>query len=163
MDLSVGDVVRHRVLGSEKIIVGISSGRYLCASCEDVLEDGRLRPEARVALHHRESLDKIGRHGTVVTVNLHQLCEKEFKEVHRLRRRNIFREEVIPYSLFLLASILIVLGILSGLEGARAHIEATFFRKVEEKKIELRREAGKVHQNGIDAEEIKKPKRILGQ
>ena len=70
---------------------------------------------------------------------------------------------MIPYGLFLLASILIVLDILSGLEGARAHIEAAFFRKVEEKKTGLRREVEKAHQSGIGAEEIKKLKRTFGQ
>ena len=146
MDISVGDVVRHRVLGSEKVVVGIGSGRYLCASREDVLGDGRLRPAARVALHRRESLDKVGRHGTVIEVDLTQLCEQESKQVHRMRKRNIFKEEIVPYGLFLLAGLLILLAILSGAENLRAQINAAFFGKIEEKKTELRREIEKVRQ-----------------
>ena len=146
LPLAIGDIVTHRILGTDKVIVGLRKDRYLCVPREDIQEDGRLRPEACVALHHRENLDKTGHYGAVIAVDLSKLCEKEFKQIHHFRRRNIFREEVIPYSLFLLASILIVLGILSGVENLRAGIETTFFRKVEEKKTELRREIEKVRQ-----------------
>ncbi len=129
--LSIGDIVKHRVLGKEKVVVGIGDDRYLCVPREEIREDGRLRPEARVALHHGASLDKVGTHGKVVAIDLRQLYAEEYKQIRRLHRRNLFREEVLPYSLFLLASLLILLAVFSGLESARPHIDAAFFRKVE--------------------------------
>ena len=160
---AIGDVVQHRILGSEKVIVGLREDRYLCASRGDIQENGRLRPEARVAMHRRESLRKVGRLETVRPVNMTDLYEQEYRQTHRIHRKNFFKEEMIPYSLFLLAVVLIVLALLTGVDEVRARIESTFFRKVEGKKIELRRGVEKARQNGIDAEEIEKLKRTLGR
>jgi len=92
--LSVGDVVQHRILGSEKVIVGVGADRYLCVSQEDIGRDGRLRPKARVALHRAESLRKIEHREDVVPVQLDRLAEKEFKQTHRLRIEAIFFKAV---------------------------------------------------------------------
>jgi len=127
--LEVGDVVRHRVLGSEKIVVGVSRDRYLCVYQGDVGEDGRLQPNARVAMHRGESLRKVGRLDTILPVNLEELYGQEYKQTTRLRRRNLFREEIVPYTLFLVATLLIILAVFSGVDKARPHIEAAFFKK----------------------------------
>ena len=135
--LDVGDVVQHRILGSEKVIVGVGEDRYLCAHRDDILGDGRLRPQARVALHRQESLRKIGRHDPVVAVNLGTFYGKEFKQHHRLRRMNQWMDDIIPYFLFLVAAVLIVLAVFSGTQQARKGIEQSFFKTVEGKKLEL--------------------------
>ena len=111
--LSVGDVVRHRLLGREKIVVGMGEDRYLCIVREDMLQNGRLRPNARVALHRAEHLQKIGHIEIGNAVDLTNLCTKELKQVRRVGRRNIFTQEIIPYLLFLVAGALIVLAVLS--------------------------------------------------
>lgn len=135
--LSVGDIVRHRVLGADKVIVGIGEDRYLCVYREDLRNDGSLKPEARVAMHRKENLHKVGEADAVIQIDLDALYGKEFRQVRRFRRRNLFTEEVIPYFLFAVASLLIVFAVLSGVDTARSHFEAVFFKRLEEKQNQL--------------------------
>ena len=154
--LSIGDVVRHRILGNEKVIVGIGQDRYLCVYREDVEENGNLRSNARVAMHRQENLHKIGRIGIVSSVSLDQLYGKEFKQTRHLRRRNLFIEEIVPYTLFAVAMVFITMALFSGVETVRSHFEPFFFKKVEERKSALIREAERMHREGMPRREIKR-------
>ena len=153
--LSVGDVVRHRILGSEKVVVGIGQDRYLCVYREDVQGDGYLRPNARIAMHRQENLHKIGRIDAVNPVALDQLFGKELKQIRHLRKRNFFKEEVVPYLLFAVASVLIALAFFSSVDKTRSHIETFFFKKVEEKKMELMKEGVQKVREQREAERVR--------
>ena len=147
---SVGDIVWHRIMGTEKVVVGVKGDRYLCAYRRDIRENGCLLGEARVAIHRRESLRKVGRLETVLPVSLTDLYEEEYKEIFRIYKKNLFREEIIPNGLFFLAMILVVLALLAGVEGVRTRIEATFFKKVDEKKTELMQGVIKLHEQKLN-------------
>ena len=163
--ITVGDVVRHRVLGNEKVVVGIGEDRYLCVYREDVRQDGSLRPNARVAMHRQENLHKIGHLAVAASINLAHLYGKEFKQTRRLRKGNLFLEEIVPYTLFAVAVIFIVLAVLSGVGTARSHLETFFFKKIEEQKKDLFDEAQQMHRQGLNEEEIKNrlKEKMLGQ
>ena len=147
MAFAVGDIVKHRILGREKVVVGMGEDRCLCAYREDIQQDGHLRPNARVALHRQESLHRIGHYGEVVPISLNDLYGKELKQKRWLHRRNLFREEVVPYFLFLVASALIVLALLSALGKVHSYIDTLVSRKADQIKTELIKEKLELMEN----------------
>ena len=156
-DFAVGDVVRHRLLAREKVIVGIRENRCLCASREDILEDGRLRPNARVVLHHQESLEKIGSLGKITPVHFDRLYDHDPKQV--LRKRYFSKEQLLLYALLIVTITPVSFLLLTGIESARSHIEIGFFRMAiehrlasKEREEEKREEKGK-EKPGQDHEE----------
>ena len=76
-ELHIGDIVRHAILETDKIIVGIGKDRYLCVHLEDVDPGGRLRPNSRVAMHRGIHLERVGYRKGVAEVNLGQLYQQE--------------------------------------------------------------------------------------
>jgi len=158
--LEIGDVVRHRVLGSEKIVVGIGGNRFLCAYSSDLLKDGHLRPQARIALHREEHLEKVG-HVEAHSVNLSQLYEKELKTTRRLRRRNLFRREIAPAVLFAVAVAPLVFVLFAGIEAVQGGIENLFFHMVERAKSQLMaEEVDKIRQETSRKEASPKEERL---
>lgn len=138
MGLDVGDIVLHRLLGKEKVIVGVGQDRYLCAYRGDIGRDGHPRPNARLAMHREESLSKIGHHEFVVPVDLHHLCGKEFRRVRKFFGQPILRkEEIFSFALLFTVGVLIVLAFLSMVATGRSYISTLFFQKVDEKKAEI--------------------------
>ena len=136
MGFAVGDIVRHRIFGSEKVIIGIWKNRYLCASSEDIQADGHLRPRARVALHEGGNLHKIGHHGQVMMVDVDHLYEKELKQTKHFQRTAVFKKKVALYLLFIVTVTPICYALLAGVERVRSNIESTFFRMLLERELE---------------------------
>lgn len=119
--LRKGDVVRHTVLGTQKIIVGVGNDRYLCVHVEDVTPEGRLRLNARVAMHRAANLEKVGYREGVAEVNLEDLYRKEMISRHPLMKQ-LFREDMLINGLFLLAVGFIILALFAAISRARQGI-----------------------------------------
>ena len=117
-----GDIVRHKLLESEKVVVGAGKDRYLCVRLEDIGEDGRIRTNARVAMHQGDHLRKVGHREDVVAIDMNALYEKEKMMRHSLRHRWL-RQEILVNTLFILAMLLIVMAVFSGVETARRRVE----------------------------------------
>ena len=153
--LSVGDIVRHRVLGKEKVIIGIGKDRYLCATPEDIQADGRLRSQARVTLHRGKNLHKIDHHGKVMAVSLDHLYERELKQARRLQRRDAFKKRAMPYLLLTVTVVPICFVLLSGLEMGRSHIESTFLNMLARQALESMEEEAKTSDKKDEKEKEK--------
>ena len=137
-----GDVVRHTVLGTEKVIVGVGNDRYLCVHVGDLTLEGHLRTNARVAMHRAANLEKVGYREGIAEVDLDDLYKKEMIARHPLAKR-LFREEFLINGLFLLAIGFVLLALLTAIDKARQTIEKRFFEKVEQVKSEYRQEIRK--------------------
>ena len=136
MGLAVGDIVRHEIFGSQKVIVGIGKNRYLCASPEDIQADGHLRPQARVALHRGESLYKIGHYGKVIAIDIGHLYEKELKQAGRLQRAAIFKKKAVPYLLLIVVVAPTCYALLAVRDVVHSNIESTLLRRLIEQELE---------------------------
>jgi|GEM_PF-2749692 len=131
-----GDIVEHKVLETKKIVVGIGKDRYLCVHPEDIGPDGRVRPNARVAMHRANNLQKVGYRHDVEGIDLGHLYQKESVARYTFVKR-VMRQEVLAQGLFALAAVLIVLALLSGIDIARRGIDRFADRKVEQIKKDL--------------------------
>jgi len=132
-----GDIVRHTVLESEKIIVGVGKDRYLCVRLADLGSDGRIRSNARVAMHRAASLQKIGHRDDIIEVNLTNLYKQESISRHTFMERWL-REEVLINALFLFAVVFIALAFFSGINLARHRLKEYVSKKADEKEMEYR-------------------------
>lgn len=142
-----GDIVRHTLLESEKVVVGVGKDRYLCVRLEDIGEGGRIRTNARVAMHQGHHLRKVGHHEDVIAIDINALYEKEKLMRHSLRHRWL-RQEILVNTLFVLAMLLIVMAVFSGIETARRRVEQEFLKKTEDIKNEYRKKIKKeIEQN----------------
>ena len=131
-----GDVVEHKVLETRKVIVGIGKDRYLCVHPEDIGPDGRVLPNARVAMHRANNLQKVGYRHDVEGIDLGHLYQKESIARHTFMRR-VMRQEVLTQGLFILAAVLTVLALLSGIDIARKELDRFVNKKVEDVKTDL--------------------------
>ena len=134
--------MRHEVLESEKVVVGVGKDRYLCVHLADVGPDGRIRSNARVAMHRGNHLRKVGRREDVIAVDLEALYHKEVVVRHSFSRRWL-REEILINSLFVLAAVLIVMALFTGIDTARRKLEQEFLTKEEAIKVEYREKVKK--------------------
>lgn len=125
--LQTGDVVRHALLDTEKIVVGVGEDRYLCVHLEDVDPYGHLRPNARVAMHRGVSLHKVGHREGILGVDLHHLYQGEGTSRHTFLRR-LLRERILIQALFLLAFLFIILAVVSWVDALRFYFEQLFSR-----------------------------------
>ncbi|MBI4436568.1 MAG: hypothetical protein HY590_04065 [Candidatus Omnitrophica bacterium] len=134
--LAKGDVVEHTVLETQKVIVGVGKDRYLCVHVEDVGPDGRVRPNARVAMHRGDHLQKVGYRPDVVEIDLNRLYQKE-STTRRTFIHRVMRQEVLAQGLFILAAVLIVLALFSGIDIARKGLDRFVTQKIDEKRKEI--------------------------
>lgn len=126
-----GDIVQHELLESQKVVVGIGKDRYLCVRLEDIGEDGRIRANARVAMHQRHHLRKVGHREDIAAIDMNALYEKEKVMRHSLQHRWL-RQEILINTLFVLAMLLVVMAVFSGIEAARHKVDQEFLKKMEE-------------------------------
>lgn len=137
-----GDIVRHELLEAEKVVVGVGKDRYLCVRLEDIGPDGRIRANARVAMHQGQHLRGVGHRDNTIGLDMGALYEKEKVKRHSLRHRWL-RQEILINSLFALGVFLILMAVFSGIEVARRKVEQEFFKRTERIKEKYRQEIKK--------------------
>jgi len=146
-----GDIVRHTILETEKIVIGVGRDRYLCVHPNDVSTDGQIRSHARVAMHRSINLEKIGFRDGIKEMNLENLYQQEIV-TRRLFRGKWFRREVLINLLFILAATFVVIALFEGIDyvreklethavGRRQQLETEYKRKIRRELQEKRREA----------------------
>ncbi len=149
-DFAPGDIVEHQLLEVRKVIVGAGRDRYLCVHLEDVREDGRVRVHARVAMHRGSNLRKIGFRENVTEVSMGTLYQKESSS----RRRAIFLgvEGILAKGLLIVAAVMIVLAILSGIDYMRNGLDGLVDQKINAMKSSYYKKTMKEYEKMGDAE-----------
>ncbi len=131
-----GDIVWHSILETRKVIVGSGKDRYLCVHPEEIGPDGKIRPNARVAMHRADNLEKVGFQEGVVEVDLEGLYKKESFARHKVKR--FIKDEIVTNALFVLAAVLIVLALLSLIDRVRLTLDQKANEQLDRMEAEYR-------------------------
>lgn len=148
MDLKIGDVVEHAILGKRKVIVGIDRNKYLCVDEDDLTSEGKVKENSRISTHSGNNFYVMRNIANVQAINAKRLfSKKKVTADFRPSKRIEFILIVVILSVF---TIIILATFTSLIWNMRRGVENLLVKKAESIKEQI--------QSEVKTEAIKKVK-----